>query len=1476
MLSQLQRKMMSSVVAMLMVLSVIFTTIVPVNQAFAISQDPVSVELRVEGPQGPITDESAIGSNAMQVLEAKFGSNVIFTPSVYGPFLSGINGILSGQYGGYDGWNYAIRRHGELIIPQVSIDMVALESNDQLFVYYGDLNTQVVQSISISSPSVSAKDPFSVTVTKTTYDWNNTGFINSAAAGVKVTIGSEEAVTDASGEAVFEQGVAAGNYSVVVSDYHAGAAPGVVREAQPLIVAKYNIQTAINAASAYFTTKASGVSTDWSAIGLARTGHKLPDTYYQKLLNNVTYSQGDFSLVTDVERTILGITVSGGDATNAAGINLIDKLTNNTHMTSQGINGLIFALLALDSKAYTVPVNALWTRELLINAIMTRQNVDGGFALGTGASDPDITAMTLSALAPYAANQALVNASTLVKAENWLSQHQEANGGYLSWGVDNSESVSQAIIALTANNIDPTSAEYTKNGVTLLDRLFQFRLSDGSFSHSTELLSNGMATEQALQALAAYQLYLAGNGERLYDFTNSLPELEHVPASLVQIRVEGPEGRLAEGSATAVTPLQALDSLASDKGLDLKKEIKYGMLDLNIEGIHSAFYGDQDYGSWDYGIHRGNDWITSYQGASDQIRLQASDEVVFFYNSYGTMPIDAITIEPAKGNTVYEDVNFTVQVNKTEMDYSDFGLNPVVAAGVNVAIYTAAGDLVSSQKTDALGVAAFGHLPAGNYTVSVSDYVANSAPNVVHTTAPLQVQTGFASTSYPLPAGNQPTINIPSGQDYIIPVSSTDAAKEVTINILDNSQSKVYVRLPAGSNLPQIKAVKGNVTMVIPQGAQVTSGDTLALELVTSKNANDTEVSNQVSTLITSGKTLESVNQVITIGGGSIGVAFNQFITLTFAGMKGKEAAYIQNGIPNVIEKVANDSAGVASGKNEYAYDSGNDLIIKTKHFTDFVAYTLSSVVVPPNTGGGYIPPTTKHVTLSVDKLTISKGYVIPEVSVELQTGDTAWSVLKRVLDTRGTVYKFKWTEQYGSVYVQSIDGDGEFDHGSESGWMYNVNGTYPGVGASKTILKDGDSVQWRYTKDLGQDLGNSVIKTPIVVTPVINSTDKKPVIDVPATIEQDYILNITKELQDKELITINIPNVTPKVILNLDDVKDGIPAITSIKGDLSLTIDKGTVLKSGDSNVELLTTLDTADTDLQDIVKSGFSSENKKLVKLNQAFVMGNANNTVLFDRPLTFVLKGAKGQQVGFIEGNAFTPIETYATEAEGIEATKGKEKITYSYVQDNDLIIKTNHFTSFVSYTSSEDTAVAFDLNKLYSDAKSISTWAVDAIREATEKAFVEGSNGQFNPQATVTRAEFTKMLVGVLGLDVKIVNAINFKDVAQAEWFYPYVNAAYKAGLISGTSADLFSPNEKLTREQMAVIMVNALKLSTAEQTIAIDDLDQVSDWAKTSVQAVIANDLMSGWDNRFQPSDQVTREMATVVVMRAYHHKVESK
>ncbi|WP_246362192.1 S-layer homology domain-containing protein [Paenibacillus alba] len=762
----------------------------------------------------------------------------------------------------------------------------------------------------------------------------------------------------------------------------------------------------------------------------------------------------------------------------------------------------------------------------------------------------------------------------------------------------------------------------------------------------------------------------------------------------------------------------------------------------------------------------------------------------------------------------------------------------------------------------------------GTYALVAYDRFVNGSNRLYDMTDVIEEVTPPVKIEIPVPTGDKPRIEIPSdNQDYFIPIANGDASKEISIRIPSTINSKIQLNLPSGSSLPQIEAVKGNVSMVIPKGAQISSGDGSALDLITSNDTTDSALRDKLNTIIPTGKKLDSVNQAITIGGNAR-VEFTQFITLTFTGMKDKEAAFIQNGSLNSIQKFGNDEAGKASGKNEYVYDSGNNLIVKTKHFTDFIAFSTSTVVVTPGGPGGTNPPITPQVTLSVDKLTINKGYVISESNVELKAGDSVWSVFQRELNSRGISYTSKWFDKYNSIYVESIDGDGEFDHGSGSGWMYSVNGTYPGFGASSYVLKQGDRIQWRYTTNLGVDLGVALPNTPLLgASGGIIPNDKKQVIEIPANLDKDYTLNITKEMKDKDQILVNIPNVKPKVILNLEAVQDNMPQITATKGDITVSIDKGTALKSGDRNVEFLTSISTDDTNLINLVQSSLNDGSTNPIKLNQAFAMGNADQSVIFDKPLTFIIKGAKNQHAGFIEGNTFTPIKIYESDAKGSEATKGNEKITYAFIKDNDLIIKTNHFTKYVSYSASQlETEKPFDLKNLYADTQSISNWAMEAINEASQKAFIDGSNGKFNPQATITRAEFTKILVGVLGIDVKTDPTINFKDVSQNEWFYPYVNAAYKAGFITGFTDDQFNPDEKLTREQMAVIIVKALGIQAAGQTSALADMDQVSDWAKADVQTVIARQLMSGWDNRFQPSDEVTREMATVVAMRAYHDK----
>ncbi len=103
-----------------------------------------------------------------------------------------------------------------------------------------------------------------------------------------------------------------------------------------------------------------------------------------------------------------------------------------------------------------------------------------------------------------------------------------------------------------------------------------------------------------------------------------------------------------------------------------------------------------------------------------------------------------------------------------------------------------------------------------------------------------------------------------------------------------------------------------------------------------------------------------------------------------------------------------------------------------------------------------------------------SDGVILAATTVTFYEGESVFDVLQRVCRDNGIPMEFSWTPIYNSAYIEGIHNLYEFDCGELSGWMYRVNGWYPNYGCSRYSLKDGDVVQWRYTCDLGNDVGRT------------------------------------------------------------------------------------------------------------------------------------------------------------------------------------------------------------------------------------------------------------------------------------------------------------------------------------------------------------------------------------------------------------------
>lgn len=294
---------------------------------------------------------------------------------------------------------------------------------------------------------------------------------------------------------------------------------------------------------------------EWAVIALARSGAQADyQAYYTALEVKLRQQDGELSTrrFTEYARVILALAALGQDARDVAGYDLTAPLGDFARTTSQGVNGAIWALLALDSRDYPLPAGGDATREAYLAYLLEQQLPDGGWSLSAAqGADPDLTAMALQALAKYQ-DQADV-AAAIDRALSCMSGLQTASGGFASWGVETAESSAQMLIALCELGLAPDDARFVKNGVTIAENLLRYRLADGSFCHTAGGEANLVATQQGLCALAALARAEAGE--------NSLYRMQDAEALDLQAGLTGLPGK---DPAVQVVPVTVPDASFSD------------------------------------------------------------------------------------------------------------------------------------------------------------------------------------------------------------------------------------------------------------------------------------------------------------------------------------------------------------------------------------------------------------------------------------------------------------------------------------------------------------------------------------------------------------------------------------------------------------------------------------------------------------------------------------------------------------------------------------------------------------------------------------------------------------------------------------------------------------------------------------------------------------------------------------------------
>lgn len=168
---------------------------------------------------------------------------------------------------------------------------------------------------------------------------------------------------------------------------------------------------------------------------------------------------------------------------------------------------------------------------------------------------------------------------------------------------------------------------------------------------------------------------------------------------------------------------------------------------------------------------------------------------------------------------------------------------------------------------------------------------------------------------------------------------------------------------------------------------------------------------------------------------------------------------------------------------------------------------------------------------------------------------------------------------------------------------------------------------------------------------------------------------------------------------------------------------------------------------------------------------------------------------------------------------------------------------------------------------------SHWAYDNIKLMSDYGIINGYDGSvFNPDGTVTRAEFAKMMVMTMQMDTYKPSTPSFVDVAYGNWAYPYIETAkpYLTGYRIGTE-DYFRPERYAEREEMAVAIVKGLGIDaqSTDMTVldAYTDTSQISPNLRMYVAAAINEGIMIGSGTTFNPRGELTRAEAATLLAR---------
>lgn len=399
--------------------------------------------------------------------------------------------------------------------------------------------------------------------------------------------------------------------------------------------------------------------------------------------------------------------------------------------------------------------------------------------------------------------------------------------------------------------------------------------------------------------------------------------------------------------------------------------------------------------------------------------------------------------------------------------------------------------------------------------------------------------------------------------------------------------------------------------------------------------------------------------------------------------------------------------------------------------------------------------------------------------------------------------------------------------------------------------------------------------------TPSTPSTPSKPMADIGGirvTVDVDDETGLVKVDLSDSILNNAFEKATAqddgKKVVQLE-----VPKSDTGKYSVGLPTDAFT---SGKGERELVLVTDAGRVVLPDSMLKGTEFEDSEniVISVNKAdkSVLTTEVANEIGDRPVIELNLAVDGEKVEWNNANA--PVKVSIPYEPTEEELKDPEHIVVWYIDVDGNVVPVYNGRYNVETKAVEFTTIHFSLysiayvHKTFDDLINVE-WARKPIEVLASKGIIAGTgNGNYSPEANITRADYLVLLVKALGLTADFDD--NFDDVKVGSHYYEAVGIAKALGIAAGSGNNMYYPNTPISREDMMALTYRALKLTknfeVSGNTNVLDeftDKGEIADYAIEAIAALVSEGFIVGFDGEISPRSETTRASAAVFLYKIY-------